>query len=126
MFYIYKIKMPKILGNKRKHSDSVQRILDSESIAKFVTKMVKNNDIRKKNSKFMFLGYKENYFLRYEFTEYDAYALNQVCFGNFSLMKYINGLYDYLLERYPQSSFELSMIKQFIDNYNADISNKKL
>lgn len=118
--------MPKILGNKRKHSDSVQRILDSESIAKFVTKMVKNNDMRKKNSKFMFLGYKENYFLRYEFTEYDAYALNQVCFGNFSLMKYINGLYDYLLERYPQSSFELSMIKQFIDNHNADISNKKL
>ena len=118
--------MPKILGNKRKHSDSVQRILDSESIAKFVTKMVKNNDMRKKNFKFMFLCYKKNYFLRYEFTEYDAYALNQVCFGNYSLMRYINNLYDYLLKRYPESSFELSMIKQFIDNHNADISNKNL
>jgi hypothetical protein len=88
-------------------------------IIKHVLKEVKMNMGKQKKLCVSYIGTEP--FLRYSFTHYDAYAMMNVLLGEAILMPYICELYDHLLNTYPESKFEISIVKQFIVNYYENL-----
>jgi hypothetical protein len=90
-------------------------------ITKFVFKLVKANAKKQKQNELPIFFIGGDPFLRYSFTHYDAFAMGNTLIGASSFMPYLRRLYYYLLTTYPESRFEISVVKQFIVNYYENL-----